>query len=344
MLVNEVSAGDPTPKNFSTGGFYPGAVASTHVAGGTFGIPWYVDTPVLYYRTDLATRAGFTGPPATWDQLKAMATAMRAKAGAKYGIGLAPKDFQAVLPIAWSNGEKLTSADGKKWTIDTPEMVDAVKYYQSFFTAGIANKAPSNDTGYFVVFGIPLTMAVSLALAVALNGGITRFRTFFRVGFYTPVVTSIVAVAVVWRFTFQPNGLLNHVLGGIGIHGPDGLHSTTWAMPALIIMAVWRNMGTLMIIFLAGLQNVSQDVHEAAMVDGASAWQRFSRITLPLLRPTLLLGAILVSVGYLQFFEEPYVMTQGGPLDSTLSITTVIAQRNAGDQALGLNLDYLEVS
>ncbi|MBT2555539.1 sugar ABC transporter permease [Arthrobacter sp. ISL-5] len=177
------------------------------------------------------------------------------------------------------------------------------------------------NTGYFVIVGIPLTMAVALGLAVALNSGIKRFRTVFRVGFYTPVVTSIVAIAVVWRFILQPDGLMNTVLGAVGIQGPDWLNSTTWAMPAMILMAVWRNMGTLMIIFLAGLQNVSAEMLEAAEVDGANAWQRFTRITLPTLRPTLLLGAVLLSVGYLQFFEEPFVMTKGGPLDSTLSIS-----------------------
>ncbi len=177
------------------------------------------------------------------------------------------------------------------------------------------------NTAYFVVIGIPLTMAVALALAVALNSGIERFRTAFRVGFYTPVVTSIVAVAVVWRFILQQDGLLNTVLGLVGISGPDWLNSTTWAMPSLILMAVWRNMGTLMIIFLAGLQTIPQDVKEAASIDGANGWKRFTRITLPLMRPTLLLGAVLSSVGYLQFFEEPFVMTKGGPLDSTLSIS-----------------------
>lgn len=177
------------------------------------------------------------------------------------------------------------------------------------------------NTAYFVVVGIPLTMVIALALAVALNSGITRFRTAFRVGFYTPVVTSIVAVAVVWRFILQPDGLLNTVLGAAGITGPDWLNSTTWAMPAMILMAVWRSVGTLMVIFLAGLQNVPADVLEAAEVDGANAWQRFVSITLPTLRPTLLLGAVLLSVGFLQFFEEPFVMTKGGPLDSTLSVS-----------------------
>jgi multiple sugar transport system permease protein len=177
------------------------------------------------------------------------------------------------------------------------------------------------NTAYFVIVGIPLTMAVALALAVALNSGISRFRTFFRVGYYTPVVTSIVAIAVVWRFILQDDGLLNTMLGWVGVDGPNWLRSTTWAMPSLILMAVWRNMGTLMIIFLAGLQTVPEETMEAAKMDGAGAWRRFRSITLPLLRPTLLLGAVLLSVGYLQFFEEPFVMTQGGPLDSTLSIS-----------------------
>ena len=176
-------------------------------------------------------------------------------------------------------------------------------------------------TAYFVIVGIPLTMMVALALAVALNSGITRFRTVFRVGFYTPVVTSIVAVAVVWRFILQDDGLLNAMLGWVGIDGPNWLNSTTWSMPAMILVAVWRNMGTLMIIFLAGLQNIPEEVKEAALIDGANGWTTFRRITLPLLRPTLLLGAVLLSVGYLQFFEEPFVMTKGGPLDSTLSIS-----------------------
>ncbi|MGN9845463.1 carbohydrate ABC transporter permease [Nonomuraea sp. H19] len=177
------------------------------------------------------------------------------------------------------------------------------------------------NTVYFVAVGIPLTMVVALALAVALNNGITRFRTAFRVGFYAPVITSIVAVAVVWRFILQPDGLLNTALDAVGIQGPDWLNDPLWSMPAMILMAVWRNMGTLMIIFLAGLQNVPASVLEAAAVDGATAWQRFVRVTLPMLRPTLLLGAVLLSVGYLQFFEEPFVMTKGGPLDSTLSIS-----------------------
>lgn len=175
-------------------------------------------------------------------------------------------------------------------------------------------------TGTFVVVGIPVTMALALALALALDSGGGRIVSFLRVGFYAPVVTSIVAVAVVWRYILQPEGLLNSALAFVGIQGPDWLNDTSTALPSLIAMAVWRNVGTLMVIFLAGLQAIPTDVKEAALMDGASAWRRFTSITLPLLRPTLLLGAVLISVGFLQFFEEAFVMTQGGPLNSTLSV------------------------
>ena len=149
---------------------------------------------------------------------------------------------------------------------------------------------------------------------------VTRFRGLYRVGFYTPVITSIVAVAVVWRFLLQPDsGLVNTVLGFVGIDGPNWLGDTRTSLLSLIIMATWRNFGTGMIIFLAGLQSVPWNLHEAAMLDGASSWQRFWNITLPLLRPTLLFVMVTTTIGYLQFFEEPFVMTQGGPLNSTIS-------------------------
>ncbi|MBN9178207.1 MAG: sugar ABC transporter permease [Microbacterium sp.] len=198
------------------------------------------------------------------------------------------------------------------------------------------------NTFYFVIVGIPLTMAAGLVLAVALNSGIDRFRAVFRVGYYTPVVTSIVAVAVVWRFILQDSGLMNTVLAWVGIDGPDWLNDPVWAMPSIIAMAVWRNMGTLMIIFLAGLQAIPRELYEAAEVDGAGTWRRFSGITLPLMRPTLLLGAVLLSVGFLQVFEEPFVMTQGGPLNSTLTISYyVYSQFGYGDYSLASAAAYV---
>jgi multiple sugar transport system permease protein len=177
------------------------------------------------------------------------------------------------------------------------------------------------NTAYFVLIGVPLTMVLALAVAVGLNTGITRLTALFRVGYYLPVVTSIVAIAVVWRFLLEPNsGIINTLLGYIGVDGPSWLNDQTWALPSLIVMSAWRNMGYLVIIFLAGLQGVPTEMHEAAAIDGAGAWSRFRYMTLPLMRPTLLFGGVVTMIGYLQFFEESFVMTQGGPLDKTLSV------------------------
>ncbi|MBN8881896.1 MAG: sugar ABC transporter permease [Salana multivorans] len=223
-------------------------------------------------------------------------------------------------PLVWSFGMSFTDMTIRD--IRTPFSVnfEGLQNFVAVFQDETFRKALVN-TLYFTVVGIPLTMVFGLALAVALNTGIEKFRAVFRVGFYTPVVTSIVAVAVVWRFMLQGDGLVNTVLGWVGINGPDWLNDQYWAMPSIILMAAWRNMGTLMIIFLAGLQAIPSDVYEAAEVDGASKWRQFRTMTLPLLRPTLLLGAVLLSVGFLQVFEEPFVMTKGGPLNSTLTMS-----------------------
>ncbi len=177
------------------------------------------------------------------------------------------------------------------------------------------------NTLLYLLLGVPLTMATALAAAVGINR-LNRFKGLFRVGFYLPVVTSIVAVSVVWKFLYRNNGgLFNTVLGWVGIEGFNWLDDTRLALPSLVLMAVWRNFGTLMVIFLAGLATIPREVSEAAEVDGAGGWARFRYITLPMLRPTLLFGAVITGIGYLQFFEEAFVMTQGGPLDATRSVT-----------------------
>ena len=199
------------------------------------------------------------------------------------------------------------------------------------------------NTAYFVLVGVPLTLVLALAAAVALDRGITRLRAVFRLGFYLPVITSIVAVAVVWRFLLQDEyGLINTVLGWVGIDGPNWLGDPDWSMPALILMAAWRNFGTAMIIFLAGLQAVPWSLHEAAAIDGAGAWKRFRHITLPLLRPTILFVSVTTGIGYLQFFEEPYVMTSGGPLNSTLSMSMyTYRQFGFGNYGYAASVSYI---
>jgi multiple sugar transport system permease protein/raffinose/stachyose/melibiose transport system permease protein len=184
------------------------------------------------------------------------------------------------------------------------------------------------NTFYFVVVGVPLTLAIGLLIASALSRGITRFRTAFRVGYYLPVITSIVAIAVIWRFLLNPDiGLINVLLRDVGINGPDWLASSTLAMPSIIAMAVWRNLGFAMVVFIAGLQAIPVMLYEAASIDGAGRWAAFRYVTLPMLRPTILFMLVITTIGYLQLFEEPFVMTAGGPLDATLSVTMYMYQQ-----------------
>ena len=181
------------------------------------------------------------------------------------------------------------------------------------------------NTAYFVLVGGPLSIAVSLAAALLLDARLARFRGFFRSVLFLPVVTTLVAVAVVWRYLYHPRlGLLNHLLGYVGVDPIDWLGDPAWAMPAIILLAVWKNFGFNMVVFLAGLQSVPARLYEAARLDGAGAWQQFRRITLPLLRPTLVFVTIITGIGYFQLFAEPYVMTQGGPAGATLSVVLLM--------------------
>ncbi|OOG38922.1 sugar ABC transporter permease [Rhodanobacter sp. C05] len=176
-------------------------------------------------------------------------------------------------------------------------------------------------TVYFVAVGVPLSMGTSLGAALLLNSPLARCKPFFRTALFAPVVTTVVAVAVIWRYLFNTKyGMANFVLGHLGIHPVDWLGDPHWAMPTIILFAVWKNFGYNMIIFLAGLQAIPLDLYEAARIDGASAWRQFRHITLPMLGPTLLMVSILTVSGYFQLFAEPYVMTEGGPLQSTTSV------------------------
>jgi multiple sugar transport system permease protein len=192
--------------------------------------------------------------------------------------------------------------------------------YVDVFSDPTFRKAARN-TAIYVVVTVPLTMGLGLLIALALNQGIVKFRNAFRLGYYLPQITSIVAIAVVWRMLLgTERGIINGLLDQIGIQGPGWLTDTRYALPSIILMTTWRGLGLQMIIFLAGLQVIPKELYEAASVDGAGAWQRFRNVTFPMLRPTLLFSAVVASIGLMQFFEEPFVMTQGGPLDSTLSV------------------------
>ena len=177
------------------------------------------------------------------------------------------------------------------------------------------------NTAYFVVAGVPLSLAVSLGAALLLHSRLARWKGFYRTALFAPVVTTLVAVAVIWRYLFNTRyGFLNYALGFAGIDPIDWLGDPHWAMPAIIVFAVWKSFGYNMVILLAGLQSIPEDLYDAARIDGASYFERFVHVTLPMLSPLFTLVAIITVAGYFQLFAEPYVMTQGGPLQSTVSV------------------------
>ena len=177
------------------------------------------------------------------------------------------------------------------------------------------------NTLVFVVLGVPLSIGASLGAALLLHARVARWRGFFRTALFAPVVTTLVAVAVVWRYLFHTRyGLINHGLGQLGISPVDWLGDPAWAMPAIVLLSVWKNFGYNMVILLAGLQAIPPEQYEAARLDGASRWQLLRHITLPSLAPMLLVVSILTMAGHFQLFAEPYVMTQGGPAQRTVTV------------------------
>jgi len=178
------------------------------------------------------------------------------------------------------------------------------------------------NTLIYALVGGPLTVAMALAAALLVDSRLARFKGLFRTIYFAPVVTTLVAVAVVWRYLYHPRfGLLNSVLGWVGIGPIDWLGDPRWALPAMILLAVWKNFGYAMILIIGGLQTIPPQLYESARIDGAGWWREFRHITLPMLSPTFLLVGVITAVGYFQIFAEPYVMTRGGgPLNATLSV------------------------
>ena len=184
------------------------------------------------------------------------------------------------------------------------------------------------NTLVFVVIGVPLTLLAALGGALLVNSKLARWRGLFRTIFYAPVVTTLVAVAVVWRYLYHPRyGLINQMLGLIGLPPIDWLGDPAWATAAITILAVWRSFGYALVIYVVGLQSIPDSLYEAAELDGAGPWRMLRDITLPLLRPTTRFVAILIIVQLFQIFAEPYVMTRGGPLYATTSITLLMYQQ-----------------
>jgi multiple sugar transport system permease protein len=194
------------------------------------------------------------------------------------------------------------------------------------------------NTLYFVVVGGPLSVITSLVAALLVHSKLVHWKPFFRAAFFAPWVTTLVAVSLVWRYLYHPHyGPINALLGVFGIGPIDWLGSPTWSMPAIILLSVWKNFGYNMLVFLAGLQSIPEELYEAAQLDGASGWQRFRHVTLPMLGPTFVFVGVVTMIAAFQIFSEPYVMTQGGPLKSTTTLVLFMYEEGFRWWRLGIS-------
>jgi multiple sugar transport system permease protein len=176
------------------------------------------------------------------------------------------------------------------------------------------------NTLFYTVFSVPIGTSLALAVALALNRGL-KGTTIFRTIYFLPSVCSEVAIAVVWVWLYMPEiGLFDIAFRAVGLQSPHWLASSRWAMPSVVIMAIWGGLGYNMVIFLAGLQSIAQEYYEAAMIDGANRWQSFWHVTMPLLSPITFFVIIMYVIGALQVFASVYIMTSGGPNNATLTI------------------------
>ncbi|HEY4574643.1 MAG TPA: sugar ABC transporter permease [Thermoanaerobaculia bacterium] len=184
------------------------------------------------------------------------------------------------------------------------------------------------NTLVFVLLGVPLTVGAALGGALLVSSKAARLRGLFRTIFFAPVVTTLVAVAVIFRYLYHPRyGLINQILGVLHLPAIDWLGNPAWATVAITLLAVWRSFGYGLVIFVVGLQAIPESLYEAAQLDGAGPWRQLRDITLPLLKPTTIFVGVLITVSLFQIFAEPYVMTRGGPLYATTSITLLMYEQ-----------------
>ncbi|MDM5298298.1 sugar ABC transporter permease [Bacillus pumilus] len=191
------------------------------------------------------------------------------------------------------------------------------------------------NTLKFVVWVIPLQIGAALGLALLLNKQ-RKANTFFKVAYFSPVVMSLVVISVLWLYLLNPNeGIINNVLTHFGLSAQPFLTSPKQAMFTIVFVSAWQGAGFQMLIFLAGLQNIPGDVYEAAQLDGINRWQRFIYITLPLLKPTSVFIFITTLIGAFKLLVQPMVMTQGGPINSTMTVVYYIYQTGFTDRMVG---------
>jgi len=232
-----------------------------------------------------------------------------------------------LLPILGSLG--LSFLD---WNlIRPPEFVGLSNYVQLITQDRVFQKVLGN-TLYYTITVVPIQLVLGLLLAVALNQAI-RGVTVYRLIYFMPVVTNIVAAALVFQWLLNRDfGILSSWIWdfaaktGVGITPPDWLNDSSWAKPAVVLLTVWKNVGFTMVIYLAGLQGVPNEFYDAAKVDGSNSWQRFRFITIPLISSTTFFLLVIQMIGAFQLFAEPFVLTRGGPAQATLSIVYYIYQ------------------
>lgn len=186
-------------------------------------------------------------------------------------------------------------------------------------------KALTNTTLFVIVCG-PLTLLVALGAALLVNSRLTRAKGLFRTAYFAPVVTTLVAVATVWRYLYHPRfGLLNRFLESLGFAPIDWLGDPHWALASIILLSIWKNFGYDVIVLVAGLNSIPETLYEAARLDGAGFWAQLRHVTLPMLLPSLFFCGVITTIGYFQIFSEPYVMTNGGgPVNATLTMVLLM--------------------
>jgi len=217
-----------------------------------------------------------------------------------------------LIPVVTSFYLSLTDYDGIS---PNPNFIGAQNYQNLLQDSDFLNSLV--HTVYFTLGAVPLGAFLSLLVAVALNTK-SRLTAVYRAAFFLPVITSLVAATEVWKWLYNPSfGLIDSILGGLHLYQPPWLTSTAWAMPAIITMSIWKGLGFSAIIFLAGLQGISPSLYEAAKIDGASAIQRFFYITIPLLRHSTLFVLVISLIGSCEVLDKVYLMTAGGPAQST---------------------------
>lgn len=213
-----------------------------------------------------------------------------------------------------------------QWEIVVPPKWIGLQNYQQLLSTPLFWKVLRNTLFYTLLY-VPLSVMLAIPLAILVNQKVKGI-TFFRTIYFLPVVSAGVAVAMVWSWIYNPSfGVLNYLLDALfGIQGPRWLSDVNWAMPSIIILGVWRDIGFYMIIYLAGLQGIPEELYEAARIDGAGPWTQWCRITLPMLSPTTFFVLIMAVIGSFQVFEATYIMTQGGPSNATLTLSFYIFQ------------------